>query len=212
VDGADNPVAKPSVKLQLTHLHNVDAGDNLAAKSSVPLKHSPMLLRKPLPNPKTIASLLGMPDDLQETSLPLLPRLKTIQKDTMTAWVLQKMMTKTSPSVMPNQRHNVEDEDNLVAKPNVMPILKQRHNVDAEVSPVASLDVPPRPSLKLSLSQNQRHNVEDEDNLVEKQREMLMPWPTPLRSLSLPSKPINLRLGSLTHIIMPPLRFPFFVI
>lgn len=85
VDGADNPVAKPSVKLQLTHLHNVDAGDNLAAKSSVPLKHSPMPLRKPLPNPKTIASLLNMPDGLQETSLPLLPRLKTIQKDTMTA-------------------------------------------------------------------------------------------------------------------------------
>jgi hypothetical protein len=209
VDDADNPVAKPSVKPQLTHWHNVDVVDNLAAKSSVPLKHSPMPLPKPPQNPKTIASLLDMPDDLQETSLPLLPRLKTIQKDTTAASALQKMMRKISPSVMPNQRHNVADEVNHVAKPSVMPTLKQRHNVDGEVSPVASLDVPPRPSLKLFLSQSQRLNVEDEDNLVERQREMLTLWLTQLRSLSLPSKPITLLLGSSTHIIMPPLRLPF---
>lgn len=107
----------------------------------------------------------------------------------------------------------VELVDNPAAKPNVKLNLRQRHVAEHVANLVESLDVQQRLLLTLSRLLSRKPAAVREANLVARLREMLLPWPTQQKLLSLLSKSTNPQLGSSTFIdLAPPERISFFVI
>jgi hypothetical protein len=188
VESVDNLAEKPSVHL----LQDVVSAASRVERLREPLRPLPMLSPSPPPSPRKIVSSLAMPDNLLETSPPLSPRLKMTPRHSGPLSLSETIPT--SISEMP--LHDVEREASLVARPSVKQTLRLRHDAEKEANPVASFVALPRLLPKLSLSLSQRHDVESEDNLVVRPREMLLPWPMQQTSFFLLFKSTNLQLGS----------------